>query len=490
MTQGPHHEELVSAWRLAGEPWAILDADTHRFLHTNLAWTHLLGWTAADLSAMAWPQLVHPDDRERARNELTATSSGALHETLIRVRTVLDEDRPLRWRAQRMPDTGRILLALSQPADDVGVEEQLRGVEERFQIAMNHAPVGMAISRLDGPWIAVNPALCTLLGVSEEELLNGRTFAELTHPDDLPAELVLLDELRAGARSSYAIDKRYLRPDGSIVWTNTVVSLVRDARGRPRYYVAQCLDTTEQQRMTAQLRDTADQLRESDDVRVAFLRATSHELRTPLTVVAGLAETLRRHHRDLDPEQLDDLLARVGANAERLTQLIQDLLDVDRLTSGLVRAERRPVALHELAEEMARSVDIDKRTLRTDLDPVTVAGDRAKLERVVSNLVANAARHTAADGEVRVELRAAGEVAQLRIEDDGEGIPDGFEERIFEPFVQGPGRREDASPGTGLGLTLSRQFVALHGGTITARNREEGGACFEVRLPIEAPLMA
>ena len=487
MTQGPRHEELDSAWRLSTEPWAILDPSTHSFLHTNLAWTHLLGWTSADLSAMAWPQLVHPDDRERSRNELTAISTGSLQQTLVRVRTVLDDYRPLRWRAQQVPDTGRILLALSQPADDAGVEEQLRGIEERFQIAMNHAPVGMAISRLDGPWIAVNPALCTLLGVREEELLNGRTFAELTHPDDLAAELVLLDELLAGARSSYAIDKRYVRPDGSIVWTKTVVSLVWDAHGRPRYYVAQCLDTTEQQRMTAELRATADKLRESDDVRVAFLRATSHELRTPLTVVAGLAETLRRHHRDLDPVQLDDLLTRVGANADRLTQLIQDLLDVDRLTSGLVRAERRPVPLHELAEEMAHSIDIDGRSLRTDLDPVTVAGDRAKLERVVSNLVANAARHTAADGTIRVELRAADDVAQLRVEDDGDGIPDGFEERIFEPFVQGPERREDASPGTGLGLTLSRQFVELHGGTLTARNRQEGGACFEVRLPIRYP---
>src|SRR6056297_96730 len=108
---------------------------------------------------------------------------------------------------------------------------------------MTHAPIWMAISVLDGPWIAVNPALCKLLGYTEDELLDGRTFADLTHPDDLAQEQVLLDELLAGARTSYTIEKRFLRPDGSVVWAQTAVTLVRDSQGRPRYFVGQCLDT-------------------------------------------------------------------------------------------------------------------------------------------------------------------------------------------------------------------------------------------------------
>ena len=486
--QRPTTEELAGVWRLAREAWAVLDPVDHTFLGANLAWTHLLGWTVADLTGTAWPELVHADDRHRVLAELAGVSSGTTLDASARVRTALDEHRLLHWRAQVVPGTGRILLGVTVPADDAGLEEQLRGIEERFQLAMNSAPIGMAISRLDGPWVAVNPALCRLLGVSEDELLGGLSFAELTHPQDLPAERALLDEMLAGARSSYTIDKRYVRPDGSVVWTQTVVALVRDEEGRPRYFVAQCLDTTEQQRITAQLRDTADRLRVSDEVRVAFLRATSHELRTPLTVVAGLTDTLRRRHRDLPADDVDQLLERVGRNADRLMQLIEDLLDVDRLSSGLVRADQRPVALHELVEDMTQRSDLEGRSLETDLEPVTITGDRAKLERVVSNLVANASRHCRPEGQVRVALRTRENAAVLRVEDDGEGIPPGYEERIFEPFVQGPDRHHAASPGTGLGLTLSQQFVELHGGTITASNRPEGGARFEVVLPTGAPI--
>jgi len=486
--QGPTNEELASVWRLAREAWAVLDPVDHRFLEANLAWTHLLGWTIADLRTTTWPQLVHPDDRQRVINQLSHGRIGEVQDSPVRVRMVLEEHRYLRWRAEVVPATGRILLSVTEPIDETGIEEQLRGVEERFRLAMHSAPIGMAISRLDGPWVAVNPALCRLLGVSREELLSGLSFAELTHPDDLPAEQVLLAELLAGARSTYTLDKRYIRPDGSIVWTQTVVALVRDEQGRPRYHVAQCLDTTEQHRITEQLRDTADRLRVSDEVRTAFLRATSHELRTPLTVVAGLTDTLQRRHGQLSTAQVDDLLERVSRNADRLTRLIEDLLDVDRLSSGLVRAERHPVDLHELVAEMAKLSEVEGCTVHTDLVPVTIAGDRAKLERVVANLVTNAARHCGGGGQVRVELRETSDTAVLRVEDDGEGIPAGYEDRIFEPFVQGPERHKEANPGTGLGLTLSQQFVELHGGTITATNRPEGGARFEVVLPTGLPL--
>ena len=485
---GPTTEELAGVWRLAREAWAVLDPVDHTFVDANLAWTRLLGWTTADLTATTWPQLVHPEDRRRVSSQLDSVVEDVLHDTPVRVRTVLEEHRLLRWRAQVVPGTGRILLGVTVPADDAGLEEELRGIQERFSLAMHSAPIGMAISRLDGPWVAVNPALCRLLGVTEQELLGGLSFAELTHPDDLPAERVLLDEMLAGARSSYTLDKRYVRPDRSVVWTQTVVALVRDERGRPRYFVAQCLDTTEQHRITEELRDTADRLRVSDEVRIAFLRATSHELRTPLTVVAGLTETLRRRHRQLSTAELDDLLARVSRNADRLTRLIEDLLDVDRLSSGLIRADRRPVELHMLVAEMARRTDLLGRALETDLAPVTIAGDRAKLERVVGNLLANAARHSQLQGRVRISLCQREETAVLRVEDDGAGIPRGYEQRIFEPFVQGPERHDDASPGTGLGLTLSQQFVELHGGTITAGNRPEGGARFEVVLPIDRSL--
>jgi PAS domain S-box-containing protein len=370
-------------------------------------------------------------------------------------------------------------------------EQRLHDVEERFRLAMTNAPIGMAISSLDGPWIAVNPALCQLLGYTEAELLNGRSFADLTHPDDLSAERELLDELLAGQSSTYALDKRYRRHNGSLVWTRTVVSLVRDPAGRPRYFVAQCLDATEQhlveqelRRTAADLARTAADLRESDEIRVAFLRATSHELRTPLTVVSGVADTLRRYHTRMTGEQVDDLLDRLQSQTQRLTQVVSDLLDVDQLTTGLVRAATRPLPFAQLVRAVLEATPITDRRLQVDLTELVVPGDLAKLERVVANLLANAVRHTSPDGWIGIRTEDLGDAVLLVVEDDGDGLPIGFEERIFEPFVQGPDRRDDARPGTGLGLTLVREYVALHGGSVCAETRAEGGARFTVQLPL------
>lgn len=375
-----------------------------------------------------------------------------------------------------------------QPA---ALEQRLYELEERFSLAMTHAPVGMAISVLDGPWVAVNPALCKLLGYTEDELLDGRSFVDLTHPDDLARERVLLDETLAGNRSAYALDKRYLRPDGSVVWTETVVSLVRDEQRQPRYFVAQCLDTTEQHRTEAELRRTADDLerttsdlQESDQIRVAFLRATSHELRTPLTVVAGVADTLRRHRAGLTETQFDDLLDRLQSQTQRLAAVVDDLLDVDQLTTGLGRATTQPVPLAHMVRTVLEATPIPDRRLEADLTEVVVPGDLAKLERITRNLLANAVRHSGTDGWIRVQTAGTVDEALLIVEDDGDGLPEGWEDRIFEPFVQGPERHHDARPGTGLGLTLVREYAALHGGTVSAENRAAGGSRFIVRLPL------
>ncbi len=228
---------------------------------------------------------------------------------------------------------------------------------------------------------------------------------------------------------------------------------------------------------------TIERLERSEEIRVAFLRATSHELRTPLTVISGVAETLERHQERLDPAARRDLLDRLTTNTRRLDRLIGDLLDVDRLASGLVVAQRRAHDLRALVERVVDESAWDTHRIRRDLVSVTVTVDVPKFERVVANLVANAVRHTPPGTTVTITLGTREAEALLRVEDDGPGIDPYHLERIFDPFVQGRERHLHAQPGTGLGLALAREIVHLHGGEIHAENRPEGGARFEVTLP-------
>jgi signal transduction histidine kinase len=164
---------------------------------------------------------------------------------------------------------------------------------------------------------------------------------------------------------------------------------------------------------------------------------------------------------------------------------VSDLLDVDQLTTGLIRAATRPLPFAQLVRTVLAATPVADREVRVDLTELVVPGDLAKLERIVANLLSNAVRHTTPGGCIGIRTEEAGDAALLVVEDDGDGLPAGLEERIFEPFVQGPERRDDARPGTGLGLTLVREYVALHGGSVTAETRAEGGARFTVRLPLD-----
>jgi PAS domain S-box-containing protein len=240
------------------------------------------------------------------------------------------------------------------------------------------------------------------------------------------------------------------------------------------------------ERIEQQLQATVERLAHSDEIRVAFLRATSHELRTPLTSIVGFAELLQARDAELDEAYRRSLLDRLVTNASRLTRLINDLLDVDRLTSGIITANRQSHDLEQLVRRVVAEQELTRHRVQLDLDPIIAEIDPPKFERVVANLVANAARHTPPGGRIRISLRRRAATTVLVVEDDGTGIDPDYLEHIFDPFVQGPDQQQAPSPGTGLGLTLARELIELHGGRLTASNQPDGGARFEVHLPDDA----
>lgn len=242
----------------------------------------------------------------------------------------------------------------------------------------------------------------------------------------------------------------------------------------------------------SELRATIDRLHRSERIRTAFLQATSHELRTPLTAILGLTATLQRPEVAGAPALQGQLVDRLRANADRLDTLIGNLLDVERLRSGLTTADRSPTDLRALIERVLTGLDTSPHQLRTHLDPVTAAVDPAMLERVVTSLVGNAIRHCRepATIEVRLTTAPAGDGSPpappdvlLVVADDGPGLDPQVRDQLFEPLVQGAASHADAQPGTGLGLALARGFVELHAGQLTATDRSPHGTRFEVRFP-------
>ena len=226
-------------------------------------------------------------------------------------------------------------------------------------------------------------------------------------------------------------------------------------------------------------------LRELDEMKDAFLQAVSHDLRTPLTSVLGIAATLDRGHQLLSAGEVRDLLGRLAGNARKLGRLLTNLLDLERLTQGNLDPDRQRVDLGELVSRIVKDTGpelLGERPISLETAPVLIAVDAPKVERILENLLANAARHTPAGTPVWVRVQGSAGGALMVVEDAGPGVPAEVRQAIFQPFRQGPTITAHA-PGSGIGLALVVRFAGMHGGRAWVQERPGGGASFRVFLP-------
>jgi PAS domain S-box-containing protein len=229
----------------------------------------------------------------------------------------------------------------------------------------------------------------------------------------------------------------------------------------------------------------SERLRALDEMKDAFLQGVSHDLRTPLTSVLGIALTLYRGHQLLPASEVGDLLGRLQGNARKLDRLLTNLLDLERLARGTLSPDRQRVDLGGLVSRIVKEAGselLGEHPISLEASPVLVAVDTPKVERIVENLLANAARHTRAGTAVWVRVEACTGGGLIVVEDAGPGVPAEVRQAIFQPFQQGPSITAHA-PGSGIGLALVAYFAGMHGGRAWVQERPQGGASFQVFLP-------
>lgn len=319
-----------------------------------------------------------------------------------------------------------------------------------------------------------------------------KDWAERVHPDDLPRVIEDLQQCFAECRA-HEIEYRIIWPDGSIHWVQVRGRPVCDSEGRPLRMMGTVMDVTERKAADEELKAAQESAELANRAKDHFLAVLSHELRTPLTpVVMGVS--MLQDRADLQPN-VRETLEMVRRNVEMEARLIDDLLDVTRITRGKIELDR---SLVELCTVIQRAVevckpDIEARELHFDVDlgpsaPYWVEADVPRLQQVFWNLLKNAVKFTPRGGCVGIRCRASEKEVLVEVSDSGIGIESEALSRIFDAFEQAERSITRQFGGLGLGLTISKALVELHGGTISVHSEgKHKGAMFRISLPLAAP---
>ncbi len=359
-------------------------------------------------------------------------------------------------------------------AERAAQDAALRSSEARFRALVEQAADGIFVANPQGKYIDVNSVGCAMLGYTREELLN-LTIADVIDPAETPR---LGPEVARFAGGTMIVSEwRFRRKDGS--------QFLGEVRGRQLpdgRLQAIVLDITE--------RKAAEQaLRREDERKDEFLAMLAHELRNPLAPIRNAAHVLGR--LDLDEPRVEWAQGVIERQVGHLVRLVDELLDISRIARGKVTLKKSRVELSELTRHARESIapKMSAKGHRFEMTiperGVMLDGDPVRLTQVLQNLLDNAVKYTPAGGRIQLSAAVCGEEVKIEVRDNGNGIPAHLLPEVFDLFRQGERGPDRSQGGLGIGLTLVRQLVELHGGRVEVQSAgSDQGASFTVRLPL------
>ena len=479
-------KEAERAWREADErfrtmanaaPVLIWEADAKGLLFCNQQYLDFFGVDFESLRAMGWTRFVPPEDLPRY---LAITREAlARREPFTYEGHVIRADGQKRW----MLVTGRPLsedLYVGFNVDTTErkqAEQALHQADERFRAMTNAAPVLIWEGDAKGLFF-VNQQFLDFFGV-DFDALRGMGWAQFMHPDDF--EPYVATARRAATHNEpYTYECRLRRGDGQYRWLLVTGRPLGEGR-----VVGFSADITER-------KEAEEALREADRKKDEFLALLGHELRNPLAAISTALQVLSRATRSAERAELE----KVATDQLTLMQrLLNDLLDIGRFSHGHIELKKESVDLRDLlwgaTASVRRVVDDRDQDLRIELPSKSVRfmADRARLDQIIGNLLANASIYTPIGGKIELSGGREGSHVVLRCKDNGQGIEAANLAKIFEPFARGTSTEFGYGEAhLGIGLALAKQLTELHGGTIEAASSGPGlGSEFTVRLPLALP---
>lgn len=392
-------------------------------------------------------------------------------------------------------DVAGVVVTFADVTDLKDAQRALALNEERFRMTLDGSPIVVFQQdrELRYTWIhnvTLGVAADEVIGKTDRELFGERVAERL---EQLKRQVLATgDALRGevevpvdGDNRVYDMSLRPLHGEGHEV--SGIMCSAMDVTARKR--TEQALQESENR-----LREQAAELEEADRRKNEFLAMLAHELRNPMYPIRNAAELLKGDAREQDPDRVRWASGVVARQVDQMTRLVDDLLDVARITRNRIELRKQEVRAEDVVRQAVETVESMLATRRQRLhlelpeEPVTFVVDPTRIAQVLTNLLSNAAKFTEPEGRIELTARQEGEQVVLTVADDGIGMAEGMVSKVFDLFSQGERTLDRSEGGLGLGLTLVRHLVEMHGGEVTAESAGPGhGSTFTVRLPAGEP---
>lgn len=373
-------------------------------------------------------------------------------------------------------------------------EKALRNSEARLRSWFELPIAGIAVTSPETGWLEVNDHLCEMLGYPAEELLK-KTWTSLTHPDDLPQDTEKFNMVMNGVMDGYTIDKRFIRSDGQVLWTNLSVRCVRDNTGKVDYFVALLIDITarknSEEKITAlygdlekKVAERTAQLNLTNKELEAFTYSVSHDLRAPLRAINGFAKALNEDFWEVLNDEGKRYLGFINDNVKAMDQLIGDLLTFSRY--GRKELELSDIDMNALVSAVMQEISSlqEASTVTFHIDTLPVAyGDPSLVRQVWINLISNSVKFTMKKESRIIEIGSLpGENNPVYfVKDNGAGFNMKYIDKLFGVFQRLHSVKE--FEGTGVGLAIVKRIVQRLNGKVWAEGIPDEGASFYFSLP-------
>jgi len=459
-------------------------------LMVNQKLCDLLGYKEEELTQLLWQDLSHPDDREQIDLQVGKVLQGEL-QTVSAEQQYLRKEGSSLWAHLTFSlirdATGRARYTLSviqDIRDRKQAELALRRSETRFRAIFEQAAVGIVRNRLDGQFIQANQKFLEIAGYSWEAL-QGKTFLEITHPDDRPSAEANLETMLLGQQSTLIAEKRYITQANQVVWAEVTASLVRSPTGEPDYFIAVVQDIRDRKQAEADMLRALAKEKELNDLKSRFISMTSHEFRTPLTVISSSTGLLADYGDRLDTLKKKKHLQRIQSAVDHMTQLLEDVLTISHVeTNSAFNPAPLDLAAfcRDLVDEMQANAPQHAIALSLNDEAIEACMDAKLLRQILANLLSNAIKYSPQGSRIDFEVTAEDKTVTFYIRDRGIGIPLADRSQIFELFHRG--ENVGKLPGTGLGLAIVKKCVDLHQGHISVESPSDGGTAIAVKLPL------